>query len=66
MNRTNDQPYQTIPAASKITGFSQYFLRNGIKDGSIPHVKCGVKFLVNVPLLMEQMNRQSEAMQKEE
>lgn len=51
--------FQTIADATRTTGLSQYFIRRGCKDGSIPHVKSGSKFLVNVPLLLEAMDRQS-------
>lgn len=40
-------PFQKIPDASKTTGLSQYYLRNGCKDGSVPHIKSGTVYLVN-------------------
>lgn len=36
-----ETPFQKIPQACKTTGLSQYFLRKGCKDGSIPHIKSG-------------------------
>ena len=54
MNIT-EAPFQKIPAASKTTGLSQYFLRNGCKDGSVPHVKSGTTYLVNVPALLKKL-----------
>lgn len=51
--------FQTITDATRTTGLSQYFIRRGCKDGSIPHIKSGSKFLVNIPLLLEAMDRQS-------
>lgn len=51
--------FQTITEAARTTGLSQYFLRRGTKDGSVPHTKSGNRVLVNVPLLIEQMDRQS-------
>ena len=61
MSRNYDpaQRFQTIADATRTTGLSQYFIRRGCKDGSIPHVKSGSKFLVNIPLLLEAMDRQS-------
>lgn len=61
MMRKSDQPYQPIFLASETTGISQYYLRKGIKNGTIPFVRTGNKYLINVPALLEQMNRQSEA-----
>jgi len=45
-------PFQKISEASKTTGLSQYFLRQGCRDGSIPHIKSGTVYLVNVPALL--------------
>lgn len=51
--------FQTIADASRTTGLSQYFLRRGCKAGIVPHIKSGNKFLVNAPLLIEQMDQMS-------
>ena len=48
-------PFQKIPAASKTTGLSQYFLRQGCRDGSIPHIRSGRTFLINVPALLKKL-----------
>lgn len=48
-------PFQKIPEACKSTGLRQYFLRKGCKDGSIPHIKSGPTYYVNVPALLEQL-----------
>ena len=48
-------PFQKIPEACKTTGLSQYFLRKGCKDGSVPHIKSGPTYYVNVPALMAQL-----------
>lgn len=48
-------PFQKIPQACKTTGLSQYFLRKGCKDGSIPCVKSGTVYLVNVPALLRKL-----------
>lgn len=50
-----ETPFQKISEACKTTGLSQYFLRKGCKDGSVPHVKSGPTYYVNVPALLEQM-----------
>lgn len=55
--QTNKTPYQKIALASRTTGLSQYFLRNGCKDGSIPHIRSGTTYYINVPALLEQINR---------
>ena len=55
------QRFQTFADASRTTGLSQYFLRRGCKAGTIPHIKSGSKYLVNIPLLVQQLNEQSVA-----
>lgn len=46
-------PFQKIAEACKTTGLSQYFLRQGCKNGTIPHVKSGGVYYINVPALIE-------------
>lgn len=48
-------PFQKIPQACKTTGLSMYFLRKGCRDGSIPCVKSGVTYMVNVPALLRKL-----------
>ena len=48
-------PFQRIPDACASTGLSQFFLRNGCKDGSIPHIKSGTTYYINVPALLRQL-----------
>nr|WP_325299181.1 hypothetical protein [uncultured Dysosmobacter sp.] len=48
-------PFQKIPEACKTTGLSQYFLRKGCKDGTIPHIKSGPTYYINVPALLKQL-----------
>lgn len=53
--------FQTIAEASRTTGLSQYFLRHGCRDNSIPHIRAGAtKFMINVPLMLQRLNEQSE------
>lgn len=48
-------PFQKIPDASKTTGLSQYCLRKGCRDGTIPHRKSGTVYYVNVAKLLKEM-----------
>ena len=59
-------PFQTIPEAARLTGLSQYFIRNGCRAGTVPHIvvhgpkgKSPGKYMVNVPLLLERLNAAS-------
>lgn len=49
------QPLQKIPDACRTTGLSQYFLRKGCRDGSIPHIKSGQTYYINVPAFLKQL-----------
>ena len=52
-------PFMGIKEACDFTGLSQFYLRQGCKAGTIPHIRCGQKILVNIPLLIQQLNEQS-------
>ena len=49
------KPFQKIGEACKSTGLSMYFLRNGCKDNTIPHVMSGGTYYINVPALLRQL-----------
>ena len=55
-------PFMKIGAASRVTGLSQYFLRQGCKDGTIPHIKSGTVYLVNVAKLLRQLDAEGDDM----
>lgn len=48
-------PFMKIKDACRVTGLSCYYLRRGVRDGSIPHVKNGTVYLINVPALLKQL-----------
>ena len=50
-------PFMSIKDTSEVTGLSQFYLRQGCKDGSIPCIRCGTKFMINVPLYLESLNQ---------
>jgi excisionase family DNA binding protein len=49
----NNTIFMSIKDAAAYTGLAQSYIRNGCKNGSIPHLKSGQKYLVNVKLLLE-------------
>lgn len=55
----NEAPFMKIKDAVKATGLSAYFLRNGCKDGTIPHIMSGPAYLINVPALLEKLDAES-------
>ena len=42
-----------IKAAAEYLGVSQYFLRQGIKNDTVPHIRSGNKFYIAVDILMD-------------
>ena len=48
-------PFQKIHEACKTTGLSMHFLRNGCRNGSIPCVKSGNVYYINIPALLRQL-----------
>ena len=50
-------PFQKIMEARKTTGLSQYFLQQGCKNGTIPHIKSGGVYYINVQALVEQLDK---------
>lgn len=54
--------FQTIAEAARTTGLSQFFIRRGCRDNTIPHIRAGAtKYLVNVPLMLQRLSEQSES-----
>ena len=50
-------PFQKITEACKNTGLSQYYLRQGCKNGTVPHIKSVGVYYVNVPALMDELDK---------
>lgn len=55
MDEKYKTPFLKIPDACRVTGLSQYYLREGCKAGTIPHVMSGRVYFINVPKLLEQL-----------
>lgn len=51
----NNTPFLKIKDAVNATGLSAYFLRRGCKDGTIPCIKSGEVYYINVPALLRQL-----------
>lgn len=45
-------PFQKLQQACRTTGLSVYYLRNGCKNGTVPHIKSGGVYYINVPALL--------------
>ena len=62
LRRTNFDPgavFQPPRNVAEITGLSLKHIRDGCAKGSIPCIRVGVDYRVNVPLFLEQLNEAS-------
>ena len=57
----NSTTFQKIHDASKSTGLCQYYLRDGCKNGSIPCIKSGKVYFIDVPALLDKLRAQAES-----
>lgn len=60
MAREKQVPFQKIQDACKTTGFSMYYLRKGCQAGTVPHVKSGSTYYINVPALLRRLGATTE------
>jgi len=51
----NTAPFQKLKDASTTTGLSQFYLRRGCRDGTIPHIVSGNTYYINIPKLLEKL-----------
>ncbi|MDY5559857.1 MAG: hypothetical protein SPG04_09970 [Candidatus Heritagella sp.] len=56
----NQPIFQPVKQAAKTTGLSEWFLRQALKNGTLPHIRTGTKVLVNVPRLLAELDEQSQ------
>ena len=54
-----DKIFLTIRETAKTGLLSEYTLRLMLKQGKIPCIMCGKKCMVNYPLLVEYLNKES-------
>lgn len=50
-NNLDTKRFLSIRDAATVTGLSQFFLRNGCRDGSVPCIRSGRKYLIDVQAL---------------
>lgn len=54
------RPFQSIADASRTTGLSQFALRQGCRTGTLPHIRSGTTYLINMKLLVERLDEMSQ------
>ena len=50
--------FTTIREAAEITGLSECFFRRGVRNGTVPYIRSGVKYLVLLPQFLAQLDAQ--------
>lgn len=58
--RVVERKFQTIRQTAKLGILSEYNLRLRLAQGKLPGVYSGNRFLVNIPMLIEKLNDESE------
>ena len=51
--------FMSIEETALETGLAVFFIRQGVRAGWIPHIKCGNKAMINIPKLIEILDEQS-------
>ena len=51
--------FLTLEETHEQTGLSVYYLRQGIKTGKIPHIRCGNKSMINFAMLISLLDAES-------
>ena len=54
-----DAPYQSPRATAYLTGLAHGYILQGCKDGTIPHIRVGTDYRINLPAFLEQLDRES-------
>lgn len=53
--------YQSIRGASRISGLAQGYIRAGCKSGTIPCLRVGQEYRINMPLFLQHLEAESAA-----
>lgn len=53
--------FQSVRGAAEITGLSRYFIIKGCQAGTVPHIKVGTDYRINMPLFLAQLESSSAA-----
>lgn len=51
--------YQSPRGAAIITGFGVTYIRNGCREGNIPHIKVGNDYKINMSQWLSQLEREA-------
>lgn len=52
-------PFCGIPEAARRSGLSEFFIRRGCREGWVPCIKTGEKYMIDFSGLVEAMSRRA-------
>ena len=52
--------FATIRQTAKFSGLAETYLRQLYHAGKLPHIRCGVKVMIDYPMLMAQLRQEAE------
>ena len=55
-----DAVFQSIRTTAEITGLSQKSIREGCREGSVPHIRVGSDYRVHLPNFLRMLSELSE------
>ena len=56
--------FVSIREAVKITGLSEFYLRQELRAGRVPYIKSGTKYLINLPAYINILNAEGGCAEK--
>ena len=59
LNKQFAKKHLSIAEAAEFAGVSKYFIKNGIRKGTIPYIKSGNRFLINIDEFLKTVNELS-------
>lgn len=54
------QPYLSIRAASTVVNMPPHILRRGCRNGTVPHVRSGRTYYIDVPALLDKLEAEQQ------
>lgn len=54
-----DPPFLKIREAARRSGMSEFFIRRGCRDGTIPCIRSGAVYLVDIQGMIDRLQKQA-------
>lgn len=60
MSEMELKPFDTINALARVTGLSTFMLRQWVREGRLPYVRSGKKYLINTVKALKMLDEDSQ------